>query len=334
MMDRDRILCEFLDRQGWARAERRSLAGDASNRRYERLRDGDRVAVLMDAPAERGEDIRPFLRVANHLTEVGLSAPRIMAADPDAGLILLEDLGDALYVRAANMPGIDEMLLYRTAADALLALQAAPPMPGLASYDPPTMARAAGLAATWYAGRADQADRLVQACESVLSQLDWHKPVVVLRDYHAENLLWMPDRDGAARVGLLDFQDAMLGHPVYDLVSLMQDARRDVPVRVAEAALSRFAEGCGQSPASLRGAVVTLGAQRALRILGVFARLSLHFAKPGYLKLIPRVWSQLQENLVAPGLEDLAWVCADLLPEPGPAHLADLEARCGTIPTR
>jgi len=177
--------------------------------------------------------VRAFLAVTRHLRALGLSAPAILAEAPDQGLLLLEDLGDALYARVATAPGTDEAALYRAAVDVLARLQAAPPPADLPRYGAPEMAEVATLAATWYAGRPDDADALRAAVHHTLAPCFDAPPVPVLRDYHAENLLWLPDRAGIARVGLLDYQDAALGAAAYDLVSLVQDARRDVRARSA-----------------------------------------------------------------------------------------------------
>ncbi|MEO0486757.1 MAG: phosphotransferase [Pseudomonadota bacterium] len=317
----------FLARAGHSGAALAPLAGDASRRRYFRVTG----AVLMDAPPELGEDVRPFIRIAEWLRNQGLSAPVIYAEDPDQGFLLIEDLGDAVFARVvARAPG-QEAPLYRAAVDVLAHLTAVEP-PALPHYDAVAMAPLAGLAGTWYAGDPSLAAALERAARDALAALDTDHPVIVLRDYHAENLLWLPDRDGLQRVGLLDFQDAGLGHPAYDLVSLIHDARRDVDAALGSALTQHFATATGTPLADMARAVATLGAQRNLRILGVFARLSLHFGKPHYVDFIPRVWAHLMGELATPGLEPLREVAA-ALPLPTDAHLKDLKDRCGTIPT-
>jgi aminoglycoside/choline kinase family phosphotransferase len=156
--------------------------------------------------------------------------------------------------------------------------------------------------------------------------------VLVLRDFHAENLLWLPGRAGLARVGLLDFQLGQLGQPGYDLVSLLQDARRDVAAETEAAMIARFVTATGVMPAAFAAHYAVLGAQRALRILGIFARLCLVAGKPGYVALIPRVWGQLQRNLAHPALADLRAVCDDLLPEPTPDILNRIRSQCSPSP--
>ena len=158
------------------------------------------------------------------------------------------------------------------------------------------------------------------------------RPVLALRDFHAENLIWLPERDGAARVGLLDFQDAFAGHPAYDLVSLLEDARRDVAPEVREAMVTHYIAGSGTDAAAFRTAFATSGAQRNLRILGVFARLSMHFGKPQYVALIPRVWAHLQADLADPALADLRDFLDGVLPAPDPDRLERIRSLCGTCP--
>jgi hypothetical protein len=156
--------------------------------------------------------------------------------------------------------------------------------------------------------------------------------VLILRDYHAGNLIDLPGRAGPARLGLLDFQLAQMGQPAYDLVSLLQDARRDVPQPLAAALAERFRRARGDGAEEFAAGLATLGAQRALRILGVFARLCVEGGKPGYLPMMPRVWGQLQQNLAHPALARLRRVCDTLLPPPTPAVLERIRARCA-LPT-
>lgn len=333
-------MAEFLAAAGWGEATAANLAGDASNRRYLRLTasDGHR-AVLMDAPPHRGEDVRPFVRIARHLKELGLSAPEIYAEDRVHGLLLLEDLGDDLYARLANADGSSERPLYMAAVDMLDRLHRHPAPDGLMAYDSTTMPELGALALDWYCNFGDShaspkaRETLVSLLETVLMPFDADPRVLVQRDFHAENLLWLPQRQGVARVGLLDFQDAAAGHPAYDLVSLLEDARRDVSPTTVSAAIERYCTLSASDPAQFAGAYAAMGAQRNLRILGVFARLSLHFGKPSYVDLIPRVWDHLQTDLSHPSLSRLqSWV-AERLPPPTRSHLQRLNDLCATVPT-
>lgn len=325
-------MADFIATTDWSNAQVRPLAGDASNRRYMRLHRGDgTTAVLMDAPPEKGEDIRPFVQIALHLQAAGLAPPAVFAKDEEQGFLVLEDLGDGLFARHLESHPQDEITLYRAAVDVLLKLADAPAPAGVGPYDAQTMAALAGLAGTWYAGNSDAAQRIEDAAKAALTACPEAAPVLVLRDYHAENLLWRPDRVAPLNVGLLDFQDALMGHPAYDLASLIKDARRDVTPKVQEAAIAHYVAQSGWDRATLDHALAAQSAQRNLRILGVFARLSLAYGKPGYVDLIPRVWAHLLDDLTHPALTDLRAVVQKTLPTPSAALLADLASRSGTM---
>lgn len=325
---RDARASAFLAATPWSRAERAFLAGDASNRKYQRLHMDGNSAVLMDAAPELGEDVKPFVTVAEWLLAQGLSAPRILASDIENGFLLIEDLGDDLFARVVAADPSQELTLYTAATDVLLSLHQAEPIHGLAAYDPMTMTPLAALAYDWYLaeslGPDTEAKAEFSAAMAPLLARHAECSVVILRDYHAENLLWLPERDGAARVGLLDFQDAMLGDPSYDLVSMLMDARRDVSVEVEEAMIDHYARSRGFDPTAFRTRYHVLGAQRNLRIVGVFARLSRRDGKKHYVDLIPRVWAHLQRNLAIPELTAVARIIRRDLPEPTPEILERL----------
>ncbi|MDR0809776.1 MAG: phosphotransferase [Gemmobacter sp.] len=326
----------LLSRAGWTGATRRFLAGDASDRSYLRLLRPGGSAVLMDAPPGKGDDPRDFLRIARHLRSLGLSAPEILAEDAGHGFLLLEDLGDDVYARLLRDQPELELPLYEAAADVLLHLQSRPAPADLPDPRAGDWAEAAGFALDWYrrAVKGDTGDR-VRFVALLTDALHRHADgprVLILRDFHAENLLWLPERAGLARVGLLDFQLAQMGQPGYDLVSLLQDARRDVAPQTEATVRRRFQQALGVTQECFDTAYATFGAQRALRILGIFARLCLTAGKPGYLRLIPRVWDQLWRNLTHPELRDLAELCRDLLPEPHPETLRIIESQCAPTP--
>lgn len=337
MTDRGDLADAFVAGTDWAGASRKPLAGDASNRRYERLHLRGNSAVLMDAPTDKGEDIRPFVHIARHLSALGLSAPQILAVDERHGFLLLEDLGDDLFARVIpRNPGLEEPL-YQAATDALVHLHRAPPPADLRAYDPQIMLDMAALAWRWYLGSAmaedpasEQAFRLAFA--PILARHAGETPVLIQRDYHAENLIWLPERTGPARVGLLDFQDAMKGHPAYDLVSVLQDARRDVAPAIEDRMIARYVAATGQDEAAFRAAYAVLGAQRNLRILGVFGRLCLLNGKPHYVDLIPRVWDLLMRDLEHPALAPVANLIRGALPTPTTDILGRIKARCATAP--
>jgi aminoglycoside/choline kinase family phosphotransferase len=333
MPDRARKIAAFLTAAGWDDAARRKLAGDASARSYDRLEraSGDR-AVLMDAPPDRGEDVRPFVAMARWLGAQGYAAPAILAADEAAGLLLLEDLGDDLFARVcARDPG-RETDLYAAAIGVLADLHRRPP-PDLPPYDAAQYRREAGLVPDWYLPAAQGApastafsDDYLGLVQAACARIEPVQSVCVLRDYHAENLLWLPERTGPARVGLLDFQDALAGHPAYDLVSLLEDARRDTSDDLRRSMTARYAALTGSDPEALSLAIATLGAQRNLKIVGIFARLLLRDGKPAYLDLIPRVWAHLERDLSHPDLSDLSALVRHHVPPPDPTILDRLRA--------
>ncbi len=306
---------EFLSRAGWPDAEMEPLAGDASFRRYFRVRDGDRQAMLMDAPPPQ-EDTEPFLRVGHWLAEHGHRAPQIFAEDRQRGLILLEDFGQDRMREWLELNPEAELATYGSAIDALVKLHVSPPGP-FDRYDMDAYQRETWLFPEWYcpaAGIEVDTDAYVAAWQEVLAPLiERQKPgVTVLRDYHAENIMLL---EGGEQ-GLIDFQDALVGHPAYDLVSLLQDARRDVSPQLERAMLGRYLaqiEGGSSDAAEFQADYARLGAQRNAKIVGIFARLWKRDGKPRYLAFIPRVWEALERDLAHPALEPVAqWFDANI----------------------
>jgi N-acetylmuramate 1-kinase len=337
----------FLTASGWGAASALPMAGDASTRSYERLTLGGRTAVLMNAPpaaesaacppqaspAERralgynamarlaGPNLNAFVAIAEALRGAGLSAPEIYAADAATGFALIEDLGDALFARAIPA-GADEFELYASAIDALIALhQAAPAAPAgpgyqMLTYDLTAMEAEVMLVAEWYwphlkgepASEAVKAD-YVGAWSGVLAALP-APSTMVLRDFHAENILWLPARSGWRRAGVIDFQDGLIGNSAYDLVSLLEDARRDVPDDLAAAMMRRYADGARRLPGfeehAWRRDYAILGAQRNAKILGIFARLIRRDGKPRYADFFPRVEGHFARDLQHPDLAPVA----------------------------
>ena len=297
---------EFLAACGWPGAEILPLAGDASFRRYFRVVDGDRTAVLMDAPPPH-EDPRPFVAVAEWLSSVGLSAPQILARDLERGLLLLADFGDwRLREYLDGEPG-QERELYELATDVLIHLHKHPPMQGLKVHGLQQWLEELALFTDWYCpavGLEVDAESYRRAWSEVLEPVanDGLGPVTVLRDYHAENVMLVEGREGVAHFGLLDFQDALSGHPAYDLASVLEDARRDVPPEIETAMIDRYVAAMDNGDALVR-AYWALAAQRNTRILGVFTRLWKRDGKPGYRKFQGRMWGLLERDLAQPGLE-------------------------------
>ena len=336
MADRKALSTTFLQAQGWADAKRDFLAGDASDRSYDRVVRGDDRAVLMDAPPGKGDEPAIFIAVAAYLQRLGLSVPQVLAQDLTHGFLLLEDLGDAVFARVLRDEPLLEPVLYGTGVDALLCLQSAPNMPGLANPTASDWATAALFALDWYrfgisADRVDAAPFHAALTDLLLRHADGPR-VMIHRDYHAENLIWLPEREGLRRAGVLDFQLLQLGPQAYDLVSLLQDARRHVGAPTVTQMKLRFLQATGAASSAFEASFATIGAQRALRIIGIFARLCLISGKPHYLAMIPHVWQHLQTNLTHPALAPLRQICDTLLPTPTPANLTLLREKCQIVP--
>ncbi|MEN2748281.1 phosphotransferase [Sphingomonas sp. T9W2] len=291
----------FLTRAGWGDAQILPLAVDASFRRYYRVIGAGRTAVLMDAPPP--EDTRKFAHMAAWLGERGFAAPAILADDAAGGFMLLEDFGDMRMRETVDAAPESEARLYAAAVDQLLRLQrheAAPVPP----YDRAFILREADLLIEWYCDALDltvDSEGYRAAWNAAFDALPEMPVVTVLRDYHAENLMLLDD----ARLGLLDFQDALAGHPAYDLVSLLQDARRDVPAVVEASMLARYRESTGVGE-GFDAAYHLFGAQRNAKILGIFTRLWRRDGKPRYGALCPRVWRYLERDLAHPALAGVA----------------------------
>jgi aminoglycoside/choline kinase family phosphotransferase len=297
---------EFLERCGWAGARIEPLAGDASFRRYFRVIGDTGQAVLMDAPPPH-EDPRPFVNVAEWLVSVGLSAPDILGRDLDKGLLLLGDFGDARLRETLDTDPQRERELYELATDVLVHLHGHAPMPGLPRHGLDQWLDELALFTDWYCPAVEievDRDAYREAWRAVLEPVanDRLGPVTVLRDYHAENVMLIAGREGVAHFGLLDFQDALAGHPAYDLASVLEDARRDVSPEVERAMIDRYRAATGQGGPFER-AYWALAAQRNTRILGVFTRLWKRDGKPHYRAFQPRMWGLLERDLAQPGLE-------------------------------
>jgi aminoglycoside/choline kinase family phosphotransferase len=340
---RETEIRDFLKAAGWGGAALSPLPGDASTRRYIRVSRADNSAMLMDhpmgaeaptagpnaSPEERmalgynavarlaGADCARFVAVADYLRARGLAAPEIFAADTRNGLLLLEDLGDDLYADVLAKGG-DAEALYGAAIDALAALheEDAPAALGtlpLFAYDETALLAETDLLTEWFLphalGRATDAglrDEHRALWREALKPLEFTRRVLVHRDYHAQNLLWLPQRTGVARVGLVDFQDAVAGHEAYDLISLLEDARRDVAPDLADAMMRRYlARRPGTGEGSFLGNAALLAAQRNAKIIGIFARLYRRDGKSRYLAHLPRVWGYMTHDLAHPSLVKL-----------------------------
>lgn len=348
MADRSEETKAFLDSAGWGAALVAPLPGDASTRRYARLNLGGRKAMLMDqpqhaeapvaaanaTPEERralgynaiarlaGADVERFAAASEFLRARGLAAPEIYAVDGKTGFAIIEDLGDDLYADVIANGG-DEHALYMAAMEvlALLHTEAAPAsLPRnrpLHAYDETALLEETNLLPEWYfpvaLGRKASADEAAEhraLWQRVLEPVLKHPPVFVHRDYHAQNLLWLPERKGVARVGLIDFQDGVAGSTAYDLISVLEDARRDVAPELMAAGTRHYidalrAHGANVDEAELRAAMAVMAAQRNAKIAGIFARLYKRDGKPRYLDYLPRVWGYLNRDLQHPALAPL-----------------------------
>ncbi len=305
-------------------SKRTPLAGDASFRRYERITKNGDSLVLMDAPPAQ-EDCRPFVAIGKHLKGQGFSAPEILKADFENGLLLLEDLRDNTFNRVLSMDPKLEIALYRAAVDVLVALHRDKPPSSLripdeknfklGRYDQTVLFSELFLFPEWYlpevtGKREDTRIAILRKIwPPLFEKVTPDNSVLTLRDYHADNLMWLPEREGIGKIGLLDFQDALLGHPAYDLVSLLQDARRPFKPKLEDAMVNYYLAQTGnQNEASFRAAYQILGAQRNTKIIGIFTRLWRRDGKAEYPAMIPHVWTLLEENLKHPALSKAkAW---------------------------
>ncbi|MCW8834948.1 MAG: phosphotransferase [Rhodospirillales bacterium] len=313
MTSRSGLIDAFLVKAGWGGARRRPLADDASFRRYERIEAaGGATAVLMDAPPEH-EDVRPYLSIARHLVGMGYSAPRILAEDVAQGFLLIEDLGDNTFTRLL-VSGVDEESLYALAIDVLIDLHRRPASEALSidvpPYDDGRLLDEALLLIDWHLPAitgcplaAEARESYIAAWRSLFPQVHARPQTLVLRDFHVDNLLRVTGRDGLSACGLLDFQDALSGPDAYDVVSLLEDARRDIDEGLADRMLARY---YGAFPEMDRGgfdaAYAILGAQRHAKVIGIFTRLCVRDKKPQYLGHIPRVWRLFERSCRHPAL--------------------------------
>ena len=341
--ERLQSMIRFCGATKWAGAHPRFLQGDASTRAYARLTGEDENVILMDSPARSdgapvrdgkpysqlvhlAEDVRPFVAVGVALEAAGLSVPHIHAQDLENGFLITEDLGNRVYSwETGDDPGLDE--LYAAAVDVLVHLKDFPPDPALAlpdgqthtlpPYDLATLEFEAELLLDWYypAMRREAASDEVRGAflgvlRPALDMIVARDEGWVLRDYHSPNLLWLPEREGVRRVGVIDYQDALRGPVAYDLVSLLQDARRDIPAELEERLFAHYCRARAERDSkfdeeNFAAAYAVLGAQRNCKILGIFARLAKRDGKYDYLDHIPRVSEYLQRCLAHSALGDL-----------------------------
>jgi hypothetical protein len=315
--DRDHVIETFLAAHRYALRDAAPLAQDASFRRYLRLNG----VVLMDAPPP--EDVRPFLRIATHLSEIGLSAPRILAADEANGLVLEEDLGDDLFTTVLTEANAN--LLFDAAIDALVIMHRAAPPADLPTWGKTAMMETAlGTLFDWWwpamhsAHAPPEARAVVTAAlDAMLDHVEAGPCCLVHRDFFAGNLLWLPERTGPRRTGIIDFQSAAIGHPAYDLVSLLQDARRDIPGALEQRAIARYLAARPEfDPITFRSAYAACAAQRNLRVACQWVRLAKRDGRPQYLAHGPRTWRLLTRALEEPAAAPLASALDRYVPLP------------------
>jgi len=335
---REHLIGAFLSANGWGKAKRTPVQGDASTRSYEKLKLGSKHALLMNAPFTlsknpymrtaklAGSDPQAFICLATELTRRGFSAPHILAADMDNGLLLLEDLGANLFAQVLMRQPQKELQLYQAAISCLAALYrssfpddmtAREAQWHVSSYDAPALQAEADLFLDWYIPEFDAplSRKAKQGWHDIWGNLfpvlDSQSAGLALRDFHAENIFWLPQRDGTANIGLIDFQDALFAHPSYDLVSLLKDARRDVDPNMVDDLITQFCQEAGiADDKNFRTAYAVMGAQRNAKILGIFVRLARRDGKAHYLDLIPRVAAHFIRDLSHPGLAELRnWMC-------------------------
>ncbi|MFQ6553760.1 aminoglycoside phosphotransferase family protein [Aestuariibius insulae] len=317
-LDNDARRAAFLEEAGWAGARLSHLAGDASGRFYSRVAQGSgETRILMDVAGVPPQSTTSFIAVADYLRENGLFPPEIYRLDLDAGLLLIEDFGDDLFARRIAARPEDETELYDLAIDVLEHLQGCSRMPGLACFDPAEAASICDVAFDWASEQRDPALKAnaLAALERLLAEYAPGATATALRDFHVENLVYRDGREGLARIGLLDFQDAVIAHPLYDFVSLITDIRRDIGKETLTHACRRMAKTMRQDEQDFFATISVLSLQRNLRILGVFNRLAKRDGRDAYLRFVSRVQARLQDALGHPALAEIRPLIHRALPQ-------------------
>lgn len=311
--DRESAKIAFLSNANLGKTQRTKLKNDASYRKYERIiNNNGKSFIFMDAPPEK-EKIAPFIKVANFLHKYDFSAPEIITYDIPNGFMLLEDFGDNSYnkilsARSEALSHLNENILYEKAIDNLINLHKTPNDSSFNNYDEASLLKESNLFIEWYVSilngeiiRKEVQEEFNHILKHLLSSVKVFNKVMVLRDYHADNLMWLDDRHNHRKTGLLDFQDAVLGSPVYDLVSLLEDARRDVSTTLAEAMVNRYLQAFpNYSRKEFNAAYSIYGIQRNLKIVGIFTRQASKNKNPAYLSMLPRIWRHINNDLKHP----------------------------------
>jgi aminoglycoside/choline kinase family phosphotransferase len=312
MLQRQEVKNIFLANNGLADAVIHKLPADASFRTYDRITHEDKSFILMDAPPEK-EDVKPFIKIANFLLAHGISAPEIYASDIENGFLLLEDFGENKYSSVLSATPRNELeelevILYNKAIDLLVELHKVDVPADIEYYNDDILVNEALQLTKWYIPvlNGEEMDEkiereFVDIWKQLLPLTRIFPDVLVLRDYHADNLMWLPERSGIKKVGALDFQDAIIGSPIYDIVSLLEDLRRDVSDKLADQMITRYLEA---SPHILRKDFLAvysiLGAQRNCKIIGFCARKAIKDNNSSYIRMLPRMWKYIERDLRHP----------------------------------
>lgn len=317
-------IAAFLASTGWTGADIRPIAGDLSTRSYHRLTKDGATAILMDCGPD-DPSLPKFIAIADWLRALGLSAPEIFAHDCTTGIALIEDFGDAkLTTLIARNPTLQKPA-YEQIVDTLITVRNADAPQDLSTPTAQDFAASTDLADTWYPGADTGALMTVRAhLETVLQGILSTTPTLSLRDFHADNVIWLPDRPTAARAGLLDFQDAILTHPAYDLMSLLTDARTDVAPDLRDHITRLYCGRTGDDLDETTRAIAALGVVRNLRILGIFAAAARRDGKPHHLGAMPRVYRHLMDCAAHPTLSTLRAPLTRAIPAPDAALIAEL----------
>jgi len=324
---REEQIKELLQKNNLLCAPTEKITSDASNRKYLRLTKGNKTVILMDSNPKKNEPVNNFIYFTNFLRKHHFSAPKIYDSDIPNGLLLLEDLGARNFADILKVKPKVETNIYKEAVNQLIMIQSKETPKQAKPYSTEILIEEALLFTEWYLGETNSSrlsTQFTSLLTPLLKKIDQTKPTLVLRDFHAENLIWMNSRKTFKRVGLLDYQDALIGHPAYDIASLLKDARRDVSIEVRDIMTNHYLEKTKHNKDLFLRDYSILSAQRNLKIIGIFSRLSIRDKKKNYVKLIPRVWKNLENDFMHPDLKNLSKFINAVAPYPNVKILKNL----------
>ncbi len=327
MTKREEQIKELLRKNNLLCAPTEKITSDASNRKYLRLTKGNKTVILMDSNPKKNEPVNNFIYFTNFLRKHHFSAPKIYDSDIPNGLLLLEDLGARNFADILKVKPKVETNIYKEAVNQLIMIQSKETPKQAKPYSTEILIEEALLFTEWYLGETNSSrlsTQFTSLLTPLLKKIDQTKPTLVLRDFHAENLIWMNSRKNFKRVGLLDYQDALIGHPAYDIASLLKDARRDVSIEVRDIMTNHYLEKTKHNKDLFLRDYSILSAQRNLKIIGIFSRLSIRDKKKNYVKLIPRVWKNLENDFMHPDLKNLSKFINAVAPYPNVKILKNL----------